>query len=57
MKRFTDVTGLSIRLTDERREHIESRPEMEGQLPKIEATLEDPDEGSQSSQRLQQDSL
>jgi len=39
-----DETGTTIRLTDERREHIERRPEMEGQFDRIEETLQDPEE-------------
>lgn len=44
MRIFHDETGTEIRLTDERREHIERRPEMENQLERIEETLQDPDE-------------
>lgn len=44
MKRLTDLDGRTFRLTDERLEHVERRPEMVDQLPRIEETLEDPDE-------------
>lgn len=44
MAQFEDVRGRSVRLTDERRAHIENEhPEMEGQIARIEATLLDPD--------------
>lgn len=39
-----DYAGHSIRLTDERLEHIKRRPEMRGQRDRIEETLNDPDE-------------
>jgi len=41
---FRDGTGTEIRLTDERREHIERRREMENQLDRIEETVQEPDE-------------
>ena len=44
MKRLTDVGGHAFRLTDERLEHIQRRPEMDGQLPRIEETLANPGE-------------
>lgn len=44
MRTVRDGTGTEIRLTDERCEHIERRPEMDGQLERIEETLQDPDE-------------
>lgn len=43
MKFFEDLDGRKIRLTDERRDHIERRPEMNGQLERIEETLKKPD--------------
>lgn len=45
-----DFTGEEIRLTEERLDHIESRPEMKGQPSKIEETLADPDEVRKSNQ-------
>lgn len=50
MRLFCDDAGIEIRLTDERREHIERRPEMEGQLERIEETLQEPDEIRTSTQ-------
>lgn len=44
MRILTDYAGVDIRLTDERLEHIERRPEMDGQLDRIEETLAQPDE-------------
>jgi hypothetical protein len=38
-----DYAGRDIRLTDERLDHIERRPEMDGQTERIEATLPQPD--------------
>ena len=44
MKWFKDIQGRRIRLTNERREHIEAdHPEMFGQIDKIENTLLNPD--------------
>lgn len=44
MTRFKDINNRRIRLSDERREHIEnSHPEMDNQLDKIEVTLLVPD--------------
>jgi hypothetical protein len=44
MKWFKDIHGRRIRLTLERREHIEAdHPEMFGQIDKIENTLLNPD--------------
>jgi len=40
---FKDVFGRNVRLTDERREHLETaHPEMAGQLDKVAKTLEAP---------------
>lgn len=50
MHRLTDVAGRELRLTDERLEHIERRPEMAGQLGNIERTLAHPDEVRTSNQ-------
>lgn len=50
MKRLTDVEGRAFRLTDERFEHIQRQPEMDGQLPRIEETLTSPDEVRASNQ-------
>ncbi|MFB6229094.1 MAG: PBECR2 nuclease fold domain-containing protein [Halobacteriales archaeon] len=50
MHRFSGVSGRDVRLTDERLDHIESRPEMEDQLSRIEETLADPDELRESNQ-------
>lgn len=50
MHRLRDVIGRILRLTDERLEHIESRPEMERQRSKIEETLATPDEVRESNQ-------
>ena len=44
MIKLEDYSGRTIRLTDERLEHIERRPEMWGQQDRIEETLRDPDE-------------
>ena len=44
MRILTDYAGVDIRLTDGRLEHIERRPEMDGQLDRIEETLAQPDE-------------
>ena len=44
MKWFKDVNNRQIRLTDERKEHIETdHPEMSGQIVKIQDTLLNPD--------------
>lgn len=44
MKLFDDIHGRQIRLTSERKEHIEiDHPEMSGQLDKIRNTLINPD--------------
>lgn len=50
MYRLTDVTGQDLRLTDERLEHIERRPEMVGQLESIKETVAEPDEVRVSDQ-------
>lgn len=50
MRVLSDATGLDIRLTDERLEHIERRPEMEDQLERIEETLREPDDVRVSDQ-------
>lgn len=50
MKVLTDYTGTEFRLTQERLEHIKRRPEMKGQVPKIEETLADPDQVRESDQ-------
>ena len=50
MRVLSDYTGLDIRLTDERLEHVERRPEMEDQLERIEETLQDPDDVRVSDQ-------
>lgn len=50
MEVFTDYAGRELRLTDERADHIERRPEMVGQRAKIEATLANPDEVRVSDQ-------
>ena len=39
MRQCADYDGVELRLTDERLDHIERRPEMEGQLDRIEETL------------------
>ncbi len=44
MLKLPDVRGRLVRLTDERREHLEtSHPEMSGQTPRIVETLQQPD--------------
>lgn len=44
MKRFKDIHNRWIRLTHERKEHIETaHPEMPGQIEKVEETLLNPD--------------
>ncbi len=44
MKIFKDLYKRKIRLTDERRDHMETaHPEMFGQMDKIENTLSNPD--------------
>jgi len=44
MKRFEDIHGRRIRLTEERQEHIETdHPEILGQIDEIENTLLNPD--------------
>jgi hypothetical protein len=48
--RLSDYEGRDIRLTEERLEHIERRPEMVSQLDRIEETLEYPDEVRRSEQ-------
>lgn len=50
MTQFIDDEGREIRLTDERQEHVEQRPEMRDQLDRIEETLRNPDEVRQSDQ-------
>jgi len=47
---FSDYAGREFRLTEERAEHIERRPEMVGQRGRIETTLADPDEVRVSDQ-------
>lgn len=49
-KRLTDIAGRELRLTAERLEHIERRPEMTDQLGNLERTLADPDEVRVSNQ-------
>ena len=44
MRQCTDYDGVELRLTDERLDHIERRPEMNGQLDRIEETLQNLDE-------------
>lgn len=44
MTQFTDVEGRTLRLTDERLEHIERRPEMVNQVEAISETLAEPDD-------------
>lgn len=46
----SDYEGREIRLTEERLEHIERRPEMVSQVDRIEETLENPDEVRSSDQ-------
>jgi hypothetical protein len=44
MMYFQDIRNRAIRLTDERRHHLESdHPEMAGQISRIAETLADPD--------------
>jgi len=44
MKWFKDIHGRQIRLTDERKEHIENdHPEMSGQIDELRETLLNPD--------------
>ncbi len=44
MLKLRDVRGRLVRLTDERREHLETNhPEMAGQTPRIVETLREPD--------------
>jgi hypothetical protein len=44
MQWFKDIQNRLIRLTDERKEHIETdHPEMSGQIEKIKDTLSNPD--------------
>ena len=50
MRRFEDHAGRDVRLTDERLDHIQRRPEMADQLERIEETLLDPDEVRVSDQ-------
>lgn len=50
MDRFTDVAGRTLRLPDERLEHIERRPEMVDEVSRIEATLAQLDEVRVSNQ-------
>lgn len=50
MESFTDYAGRELRLTAERAEHIERRPEMISQRANIEATLANPDEVRVSDQ-------
>jgi hypothetical protein len=45
MIHFQDIRNRAIRLTDERRHHLESdHPEMAGQISRIAETLADPDQ-------------
>jgi len=48
MKILHDLDGLSIRLTDERRNHILEHPEMAEMEPAIEETLQNPERVVQS---------
>lgn len=49
MKIFEDYRGRSVRLTDERLDHLENQhPEMVGQLDRISQTLKMPDKIIQS---------
>lgn len=50
MRLLADYTGREIRLTDERLDHIERRPEMDDQTERIEETLQEPDEVRVSDQ-------
>lgn len=50
MERLPDIDGRELRLTQERLEHIERRPEMEDQRSKIEETLVEPDDIRESNQ-------
>lgn len=50
MTEFTDDAGQSIRLSDERLDHIERRPEMQNQLDRLEETLAKPDVVRESDQ-------
>lgn len=50
MTTLTDFAERRLRLTQERLEHIERRPELEGQCSKIEKTLTDPDDVRVSDQ-------
>jgi hypothetical protein len=47
---LSDYAGEEIRLTDERLDHIRRRPEMDGQIERIEETLQQPDEVRTSDQ-------
>ena len=50
MKIFEDYRGRSVRLTDERLDHLENQhPEMVGQLDRISQTLKMPDKIIQSN--------
>ena len=49
MQLFRDMRDRSIRLTEERRQHLEiEHPEMTGQVPRITETLANPDKVVQS---------
>lgn len=50
MKRLSDYADRDVRLTDERLEHIEQRPEMEGQTDRVEETLKEPGDVRKSEQ-------
>ena len=50
MRGFEDYAGRERRLTDERLDHIERRPEMVDQLDRIAEVLLDPDEVRVSGQ-------
>jgi hypothetical protein len=44
VRTFSDYADRAVRPTEERRDHLERRPEMEGQCGRIEETLQRPDE-------------
>ena len=49
MKRLVDYQGRTVRLTDERSQHILEHPEMVGMEAAIEQTLKEPETVSRSS--------
>ena len=54
MLEFRDIHGRNIRLTDERRVHLETdHPEMKNQVGRISETLLDPDRITQSRTDIQ----